>query len=84
MNLFSINYVHIGAPKYWYMIAADQGELFEKFVEEKYLAKTIHRSNCTCKEAKEKCYCPCSRPLKHKNLMIDPKLLLEFGIKFAK
>ena len=82
--MFSINFVHTGAAKCWYMIPAHHGKKMEKFVEEKYLSNIIHKGNCRCEKIDSICECPCSQPLKHKHLMIDPNVLTEYGIDVFK
>jgi jumonji domain-containing protein 2 len=68
MNLYSINYVHIGAPKIWYSIPAHHGEKLEAFVGEKYTGDACRKN----------------MPLRHKALMIDPEILKENGIDVFK
>lgn len=36
MDLYSINYLHMGASKFWYAIDVDDNEKFEKFVAETF------------------------------------------------
>jgi jumonji domain-containing protein 2 len=33
LDLYSINFLHLGAPKYWYCIDVDSSEDFEKFTQ---------------------------------------------------
>lgn len=68
MNLLSINYLHAGAPKVWYAIAAgEDSQRFEQFVEGHY-----HQSKTICPEY-----------LRHKRCLVSPKILKKAGIPFT-
>lgn len=65
MDLFSINYIHFGAPKYWYAIPQDQAELFERRMAERFAP-----------DAKI-----CDQFLRHKSFAISPTQLENWGIR---
>ncbi|KAJ3019174.1 UNVERIFIED_CONTAM: hypothetical protein HDU68_010798 [Siphonaria sp. JEL0065] len=68
MDLFSINYIHFGAPKQWYVIPPAYRQKFEAFA-----------SGIFADEART-----CSQYLRHKSCVISPTALLAQGIKVEK
>lgn len=68
MDLYSINYLHFGAPKTWYAIPPQHGRKFEKVAKE-YFADS-HKS--------------CNAFLRHKMTLISPQILKKRGIPVNK
>ncbi|EDW74538.2 uncharacterized protein Dwil_GK21350 [Drosophila willistoni] len=68
MDLYSINYLHFGAPKTWYAIPPAYGRRLEKLVNEAF---------------KEN-YLECNAYLRHKMTMISPKVLRQHNIPYNK
>jgi jumonji domain-containing protein 2 len=68
LDLYSINYLHHGAAKIWYIIDIDSSADFEKFVSKCYSEK----------------FDKCSEYLRHKNTLMHPALLMKNGIKIRK
>ena len=68
MDLYSINYLHHGLPKFWYSVDLDCNEKFEEFMHEKY------------PDLSNKCY----EFIRHKNTLVNPNVLLQKGIKMVK
>lgn len=66
MNLLSINYLHAGAPKYWYGIAPEHAKRFESLCESRF----VH-SHAACTEF-----------LRHKRSLLSPAILKKAGIPF--
>lgn len=64
MDLYSINYLHEGAPKQWYLIPPSQAHQVESVCHLEYPM-----------DAQE-----CSEFVRHKNCMLSPKLLQGYGI----
>ena len=68
MDLFSINYLHEGRPKFWYGVDLTCNELFENFVKSKF----------------PEYFKDCPEYIRHKTTLIYPGLLLQHGIKLTK
>lgn len=68
MDLYSINYIHFGAPKQWYSISRKDKEKFERIM------KTIYPN-----DAKK-----CTEFLRHKTFLVSPSLLANHGIQVNK
>merc|ERR1712118_368771 len=68
MNLYSINYIHHGAPKTRYVIPADYGERFET------LAQGINPT----------AFRECKQYLWHKSMLISPTIVKNAGIPIYK
>ncbi len=68
MNLLSINYLHAGAPKVWYAVAAgEDAKRLEQFCEGHY-----HQAKSSCPEY-----------MRHKRALISPAILKKTGIPFT-
>ena len=68
MDLYSINYLHSGSPKFWYAIDLDYNTKFENLV------KTEFPEN----------FRECPEFIRHKTTLIHPDILTKHGIKFRK
>ncbi|KAI5782942.1 JmjC domain, hydroxylase-domain-containing protein, partial [Pyronema domesticum] len=68
MDLYSINYIHFGAPKQWYSISRKDKERFENIMR-----------GIWPNEAKK-----CSQFLRHKTFLVSPSMLQQQGIKVNK
>eukprot|EP00586_Coscinodiscus_wailesii_P019096 CAMPEP_0172517894 /NCGR_PEP_ID=MMETSP1066-20121228/288795_1 /TAXON_ID=671091 /ORGANISM="Coscinodiscus wailesii, Strain CCMP2513" /LENGTH=705 /DNA_ID=CAMNT_0013300105 /DNA_START=102 /DNA_END=2216 /DNA_ORIENTATION=+ len=67
MNLLAINYLHAGAPKYWYAIAPEDTQRFES------LASSHFGSEASS----------CSEFLRHKRCLLSPAVLQKAGISYS-
>jgi jumonji domain-containing protein 2 len=67
MNLLSINYLHAGAPKYWYAISPQNAKRFESLCESRF----VHASH-SCREF-----------LRHKRYLLSPAILIKAGLPFT-
>ncbi|XP_031733683.1 lysine-specific demethylase 4A isoform X2 [Anarrhichthys ocellatus] len=68
MDLYSINYLHFGEPKSWYVVPPEQGKRLER------LAKGFFPGNAQ----------GCEAFLRHKMTLISPSILKKYGIPFEK
>ncbi|XP_058834810.1 probable lysine-specific demethylase 4A [Topomyia yanbarensis] len=68
MDLYSINYLHFGAPKTWYAIPPEHGKKLEKLAERFFPAN----------------YQECKAFLRHKMTLISTQVLKQNGIPFNK
>ena len=59
MDLFSINYLHVGEDKVWYVLPASKAQAFER-----YAATAFPEERMRCKEF-----------LRHKHVLISPTQL---------
>jgi hypothetical protein len=66
MNLLSINYLHAGAPKYWYAIPPEHSRRFESLANSHF----AHAAR------------DCSEYLRHKQNLLSPTILQKAGIPF--
>ncbi len=66
-DLFSINYLHFGAPKVWYCVAPSHRKKFERMCQSLY--PELHRA--------------CPAFLRHKDVMLSPAMLKTHGVKFS-
>lgn len=68
MDLYSINYLHFGAPKSWYVVPPEHGRRLERLA-----AQFFHGSSSLC-----------SAFLRHKMTIIAPYILKNYSIPFSK
>ena len=68
LDLYSINYLHAGAPKFWYSVDLDSNEDFEDLAKENFTD----------------CFRECEEFLRHKTTLIDPTVLIKNDIKLHK
>lgn len=68
VDLYSINFLHYGKPKFWYSVDLDSNDEFEDLANSHF--KDLYRE--------------CPEFLRHKTTLIEPKILLSNGIKMHK
>jgi len=68
LDLYSINFLHTGAPKFWYCVDLDCNAAFEAFAGRSF------------PERLEKC----PEFLRHKNTLVHPAVLLANGVRVRK
>lgn len=64
MDLYSINYLHFGAPKTWYAVPPAHGRQLERLADRLYPEESGR----------------CAAHLRHKTLLISPRVLRDNGI----
>ncbi|CAR25223.1 KLTH0G14454p [Lachancea thermotolerans CBS 6340] len=67
-DLYSINYIHFGAPKQWYSVPQEDSDRFYAFMKEQF---PEHAAKC-------------DEFLRHKTFLVSPKLLEKNGIRCNK
>jgi hypothetical protein len=78
MDLYSINYVHFGAPKQWYVIPPDHRQRFERLAQgtaEHLPHLYLIEQGLYPGEFKN-----CSQFLRHKMILISPSYLAKHSI----
>ena len=68
LDLYSINYLHSGAPKFWYTVDLNSNDDFEDLAKRKF----------------SESFRECPEFLRHKTTLIDPTTLIKNGIKLRK
>ena len=68
LDLYSINYLHSGAPKFWYTIDLNSNKDFEDLAKSKF----------------SESFRECDEFLRHKTTLIDPTVLIKNGINLHK
>ncbi len=68
LDLYSINYLHCGKPKYWYSIPLEDSKKFDEFMKKAY------------PDAAQEC----SEFIRHKTFLANPTVLLNHGIRLHK
>ena len=66
-DLFSVNYLHLGAPKVWYAVPPSASDRFDAMTRQLY------------PEAAKRC----QAFMRHKDIIISPKVLRSFGVPFV-
>lgn len=61
LDMNSINYLHYGASKFWYCIAADDAKKFQSYLKNKY----------------PEAFLECSQYFRHKTILVNPYVLKE-------
>ncbi|KAG0640393.1 JmjC domain, hydroxylase-domain-containing protein [Tuber brumale] len=88
VDLYSINYIHFGAPKQWYSISREDKPKFEQVMRGKFFSFSFQSAPSLTydrvvgiwpNDSKK-----CSQFLRHKNYLVSPSLLLGHGIKVNK
>jgi jumonji domain-containing protein 2 len=68
MDLYSINYNHLGKQKFWYSVPLNESKKFEEFMQKSY----------------PEAFKECPEFLRHKTYFVHPEVLLKNGIKLHK
>ena len=68
MDLYAINFLHHGAPKFWYCVPPKHGHLLEK----------------ACRELFPDVARWCSNFMRHKTCLVEPRVLEAMGVPYQK
>lgn len=68
MDLYSINYLHFGAPKTWYAVPPQYGRQMEKLADKYFISSQKN----------------CEAYLRHKMTLISPHILKQHNVPFDK
>lgn len=63
LDMCSINYLHYGAPKFWYFVSSDDMKKFEGYVKNKY----------------SEAFLECPHYFRHKTIVVNPYLVKEYN-----
>ncbi|GBF87753.1 jumonji domain-containing protein [Raphidocelis subcapitata] len=66
-DLYSINFLHWGAPKVWYCVAPSQRDKFERMAQSLY--PELHRG--------------CRAFMRHKDVLLSPQMLKTYGVEYT-
>ncbi|GMT14378.1 hypothetical protein PFISCL1PPCAC_5675, partial [Pristionchus fissidentatus] len=67
VDLYSINYLHYGAPKHWWSIPPEAADMFERLLSQLFPEDALG----------------CEAFLRHKNFIVHPDLLRQYGIAYS-
>jgi jumonji domain-containing protein 2 len=65
-DLFSINYLHMGAPKVWYCVSPKDRGKFERMCQSMFPELHSH----------------CHAFLRHKDILLSPSTLKNYGVEY--
>jgi jumonji domain-containing protein 2 len=65
-DLFSINYLHMGAPKVWYCVSPKDRGKFERMCQSMFPELHAH----------------CHAFLRHKDILLSPSTLKNYGVEY--
>lgn len=65
-DLFSINYLHFGAPKVWYCVSPKDRAKFERMAQSMF--PELHKN--------------CPAFMRHKDILLSPSLLKNYGVEY--
>ena len=83
VDLYSINYIHFGAPKQWYSISQEDARRFESAMKSEWLCtRPCYSIRLTCTGVWPTDAKNCDQFLRHKTYLISPQLLQsQYNIK---